>query len=52
MPKMRKKQELPSKSCAHCHRPFAWRRKWKAAWETVRYCSERCRNAARAGTGN
>ncbi|MCB1430071.1 MAG: DUF2256 domain-containing protein [Nitratireductor sp.] len=50
MAKMRLKSELPVKDCAHCRRPFTWRRKWKQCWDTVRYCSERCRNAAR-GTG-
>ena len=41
--KMRKKSELPSKVCAACGRPFAWRRKWARDWEQVRYCSDRCR---------
>ncbi|MDH3549002.1 MAG: DUF2256 domain-containing protein [Gammaproteobacteria bacterium] len=33
---------LPSKVCPVCDRPFAWRRKWKKDWETVKYCSKRC----------
>ncbi len=33
----------PTKTCPVCGRPFQWRRKWKAVWEEVRYCSERCR---------
>lgn len=37
------KSDLPTRLCATCSRPFAWRRKWKAVWEEVRYCSERCR---------
>ncbi|MFK7943223.1 MAG: DUF2256 domain-containing protein [Paracoccaceae bacterium] len=49
MPKMRRKSDLPQKDCAQCRRPFAWRRKWAAIWEEVRYCSDRCRRAARAG---
>ena len=40
---MRRKDELPSKLCAMCQRPFAWRRKWARVWDEVRYCSERCR---------
>ena len=28
MPKMRRKSDLPTKICAVCKRPFAWRRKW------------------------
>ncbi|TWT75465.1 hypothetical protein Pla123a_29740 [Posidoniimonas polymericola] len=42
------KPNLPTKSCAHCGRDFAWRKKWQRCWEQVRYCSERCRNAAKA----
>lgn len=40
---MRRKAHLPSKICAVCGLPFAWRRKWARDWEQVRYCSERCR---------
>ncbi|WP_417519942.1 DUF2256 domain-containing protein [Minwuia sp.] len=42
------KPHLPTKTCPVCQRPFAWRRKWARDWENVRYCSERCRRAARA----
>lgn len=45
MPKMRKKAELPEKSCASCGRPFAWRKKWAKVWDEVKYCSDRCRAA-------
>jgi len=38
-----KKSDLPTKICAVCGRPFAWRKKWRDCWEEVRYCSERCR---------
>ncbi|WP_102782838.1 DUF2256 domain-containing protein [Thalassospira sp. GB04J01] len=38
------KADLPQKTCPACNRPFSWRRKWKDCWDTVRYCSERCRN--------
>ncbi|MEN9905290.1 MAG: hypothetical protein RLZZ555_1855 [Pseudomonadota bacterium] len=44
--KMRKKSELPSKLCACCGLPFAWRKKWERDWDQVRYCSERCRRSA------
>lgn len=40
---MRKKRELPVKTCTRCGLPFAWRRKWARCWDAVRYCSERCR---------
>lgn len=37
------KRDLPSKTCAHCGRPFAWRRRWARDWEQVKYCSDACR---------
>ncbi|MDP4741950.1 MAG: DUF2256 domain-containing protein [Schleiferiaceae bacterium] len=37
------KSNLPTKICAVCQKPFAWRKKWERDWEQVRYCSERCR---------
>ena len=43
MPKMIKKADLPQKTCLSCGRPFAWRKKWAAAWADVKFCSERCR---------
>ena len=42
-----KKPHLPEKICAACGRPFAWRRKWAANWEDVRYCSDACRTGKR-----
>ncbi|MFA8442394.1 DUF2256 domain-containing protein [Yoonia sp.] len=44
MPKMRRKADLPEKTCATCGRPFAWRKKWAKVWDEVRYCSERCKS--------
>jgi hypothetical protein len=38
-----RKPHLPTKDCASCHRPFAWRKKWERDWDNVRYCSDRCR---------
>ena len=46
--KMRKKAELPQKTCPVCKRPFVWRKKWARVWAEVRYCSERCRRSAKA----
>lgn len=40
---MRQKADLPTKTCAHCGRPFTWRKKWEKVWDEVRYCSDRCR---------
>jgi hypothetical protein len=45
MPRMRKKTNLPQKTCATCGRPFTWRRKWARDWHAVRYCSDRCRTS-------
>lgn len=38
-----RKENLPSKICATCGRPFTWRKKWAKDWEQVKYCSDRCR---------
>ncbi|MFK8104573.1 MAG: DUF2256 domain-containing protein [Saprospiraceae bacterium] len=38
-----KKRDLPTKICKVCERPFTWRKKWEKVWESVLYCSERCR---------
>lgn len=45
MPRMIKKGDLPSKTCAQCGLPFAWRKKWARVWDDVKYCSDRCRSA-------
>jgi hypothetical protein len=42
--KMRKKSDLPTKVCLRCGLPFSWRKKWERDWETVKYCSDRCRS--------
>ncbi|WP_419897955.1 DUF2256 domain-containing protein [Roseomonas sp. USHLN139] len=42
-----RKPNLPEKPCAACGRPFAWRRKWAAVWEEVRFCSDACRSGRR-----
>ena len=47
MPKMRKKSDLPVKTCAVCARPFSWRKKWEKVWEEVKYCSDGCRKRSR-----
>ncbi len=38
-----KKSELPSKICLVCKLPFNWRKKWERDWDSVKYCSEKCR---------
>ena len=37
-----KKQNLPTKICKVCNRPFTWRKKWKLNWDKVKYCSKKC----------
>lgn len=44
---MKKKADLPTKICAHCARPFTWRKKWERDWQQVKYCSKRCAGEAR-----
>jgi hypothetical protein len=38
-----KKENLPSKDCIVCNRPFTWRKKWEKIWDEVKYCSDKCR---------
>ena len=44
MPKGVKKENLPSKTCVVCERPFTWRKKWERCWDEVQCCSKRCNN--------
>ncbi|WP_459697792.1 DUF2256 domain-containing protein [Acidisoma sp. C75] len=46
---MRKKADLPAKTCATCGRPFVWRRKWAKVWAEVLYCSDACRDRRGGG---
>ena len=39
----RSKQNLPTKLCVVCNKPFSWRKKWERCWESVKYCSEKCK---------
>lgn len=45
MPAGVKKQHLSEKLCPACRRPFTWRKKWARDWDSVIYCSGRCRKA-------
>lgn len=42
-----KKQNLPSKICIQCFKPYSWRKKWEKDWENVKYCSDRCRSESK-----
>ncbi|MDA8675409.1 DUF2256 domain-containing protein [Alphaproteobacteria bacterium] len=48
MPRMRKKTDLPTKTCPVCGFDFVWRKKWEKVWDAVIYCSERCRRNSRS----
>ena len=37
------KEKLPYKICLTCERPFSWRKKWIKNWESVLYCSKKCK---------
>ena len=41
------KASLPSKDCVQCGRPMTWRKAWAKNWVEVKYCSDRCRAAAK-----
>jgi hypothetical protein len=32
-----------SKVCARCGREITWRAKWAKNWDSIKYCSDRCR---------
>jgi hypothetical protein len=38
-----KKSDLPIKICAVCGKEMMWRKRWEKNWETIKYCSKRCR---------
>jgi len=42
MPRGVKKENLPSKVCVTCGRPFTWRKKWERVWDEVTTCSKSC----------
>jgi hypothetical protein len=42
MPRGMKKENLPTKTCVVCGRPFNWRKKWEKVWDEVTTCSKSC----------
>ncbi len=42
MPRGVKKENLPTKICVVCNRPFTWRKKWEKVWDEVTTCSKSC----------
>ncbi|MFZ4059259.1 MAG: DUF2256 domain-containing protein [Ferruginibacter sp.] len=47
-----KKENLSTKICVVCNRPFSWRKKWAKVWHEVKYCSDQCRRNKTATTSN
>ena len=47
MPRGVKKENLPSKVCITCGRPFTWRKKWEKCWDEVSTCSKSCNRKRR-----
>lgn len=48
MPRGVKKENLPSKVCVICNRPFTWRKKWENVWDDVTTCSKSCNRKRRS----
>ncbi|MBD2720823.1 DUF2256 domain-containing protein [Hymenobacter armeniacus] len=42
LPAKLRKGQLPTKICVTCGRPFEYRKKWRATWDDVKYCGEKC----------
>ncbi|MDD2934733.1 MAG: DUF2256 domain-containing protein [Methylotenera sp.] len=42
------KSHLPSKLCTHCGLTMAWRRSWAKNWDSIKYCSDKCRKLSKA----
>ncbi|MDB9738596.1 DUF2256 domain-containing protein [Gammaproteobacteria bacterium] len=40
---LHKKLNLQEKTCKHCQRSFAWRKKWERSWDEVQFCSHKCK---------
>jgi len=47
MPRGIKKENLPTKTCVVCERPFNWRKKWERCWDEVTTCSKSCNRKRR-----
>ena len=42
MPRGVEEENLPSKVCEVCKRPFTWRKEWEHCWDDVKTCSDEC----------
>jgi len=52
MPNGVQKENLPTKICVSCNRPFTWRKKWERCWEEVTTCSKSCNRQRRSQNAN
>ncbi|NBU31654.1 MAG: DUF2256 domain-containing protein [Actinobacteria bacterium] len=43
---VRVKNNIPPKVCLNCGRLFEWRKKWAKDWDSVKYCSQRCKRSS------
>jgi hypothetical protein len=41
-----------SKICAQCGREMTWRKAWAKNWDTVKYCSDKCRRTKNSPTND
>ncbi len=48
MPRGVLKENLPTKICIVCERPFTWRKKWERVWDEVTTCSKSCNRKRKA----
>jgi hypothetical protein len=48
MPRGVLKENLPTKICIICERPFTWRKKWERVWDEVTTCSKSCNRKRKA----
>ena len=40
------------KYCAKCKKIMVWRKKWSNNWDTVKYCSKKCKNQSKQSTSS
>ena len=43
MPTQKTKNGFEPRICERCGLKFEWRKKWAKDWETVKYCSKKCK---------
>lgn len=47
MAAFRNPNNLPTKVCVSCGKPFTWRKKWEKNWDEITTCSKRCNSERR-----